>query len=36
MAGEEPPLAGAVRCPQGDHGEHPRHCYPLLHGNEGA
>lgn len=36
VAGEEPPLAGAVRCPQGDHGEHPRHRYPLLHGHEGV
>lgn len=36
VAGEEPPLAGAVGRPQGDHGEHPRHCDPLLHGHEGA
>lgn len=36
MAGEEPPLAGAVWCPQGDHGEHPCHRHPLLHGHEGA
>lgn len=35
LAGEEPPLAGAVRRAQGDHGEHPSHRHPLLHGNEG-
>ena len=32
VAGEEPPLAGAVRRPQGDHGEHQDHGDPVLHG----
>lgn len=35
LAREEPPLAGALRRPPGDNGEHPRHCHPLLHGHEG-
>ena len=32
MAGEESPLAGIVRCTQGDDGEHPGHSDTLLHG----
>lgn len=35
VAGEEPPMAGALRRAQGDHWEHPSHRHPLLHGNEG-
>lgn len=35
MAGEESPLAGAVRCAPGDHREYPCHSHPFLHGHEG-
>ena len=32
VAGEESPLAGVVRCAQGDDGEHPGDSDTLLHG----
>ena len=32
LAGEEPPLAGIVRCTQGDDREHPGDSDTLLHG----
>lgn len=35
VAGEEPPLAGALGCAPRNHGEHPCHRHPFLHGHEG-
>lgn len=35
LAGEEPPLVGALWCPQRDNREYQGHCHPLLHGHEG-
>ena len=32
LAGEEPPLAGIVRCTQGDNRKHPGDSDTLLHG----
>lgn len=35
VAGEEPPLAGALRCAPRNHREHPSHGHPFLYGHAG-